>query len=220
MVTHSSSRPPRRGASAVCVEDYQPVSIPQLRVADTRAALAASGRPPCTATLRRISAWWESPGTNGKTTVAHMLESITRAAGLPSGLIGTIGARSGDRPLRIGRTTPESTDLQRMLADMVSDQVRRRRHGSVLPCPGSWSGWRPPASRSGAFTNLSQDHLDFHSDMESYFAAKARCSTKPGKGGHQHRLRRGAPPRRHGKRSCHHRRGDGETFGRPKSSPL
>ena len=159
------------GASAVCVEDFQQVSIPQLRVADTRAALSVlastvHGDPSLRLRLVGIT------GTNGKTTVAHMVESITRAAGLSSGVIGTIGARSGDRALEIGRTTPESTDLQRMLASMVGDQVdvvamEVSSHALSL---GRVAGTR---FEVGAFTNLSQDHLDFHSDMESYFAAKA-----------------------------------------------
>ena len=160
-----------RGASAACVDELQAVSIPQLQVADTRsvlAALAASVHGQPSAHLRVVGI----TGTNGKTTVAHMLESITRAAGLPTGLIGTIGARSGDRPLEVRRTTPEATDLQRMFAEMVKDGIdvvamEVSSHALTLGRVAS-TGFR-----IGAFTNLSQDHLDFHADMEEYFAAKA-----------------------------------------------
>lgn len=160
------------GASAVCVQRNQSVAVPQIRVPDTRlvlAPLAAAVHGHPSAALRVVGI----TGTNGKTTAAHMLESIASKAGIKTGLIGTIGARSGTRPLVIRRTTPESTDLQRMLAEMVTDDVdvvamEVSSHALEL---GRVASTRFAV---GAFTNLSQDHLDFHRNMEDYFSAKAR----------------------------------------------
>jgi UDP-N-acetylmuramoyl-L-alanyl-D-glutamate--2,6-diaminopimelate ligase len=112
-------------------------------------------------------------GTNGKTSVAHFVESIARAGGMKTGVIGTLGVRIGDVPIRSERTTPEASDLQRILARMVDESVgvaamEVSSHALEL---GRVEGARFAVA---AFTNLSQDHLDFHGDMESYFAAKTK----------------------------------------------
>jgi UDP-N-acetylmuramoyl-L-alanyl-D-glutamate--2,6-diaminopimelate ligase len=110
-------------------------------------------------------------GTNGKTTVTHWVNSIAESCGLTTGLIGTIQTRVGEEVVESIRTTPEATDLQRLLARMrdsgcqvVSAEVSS--HALVMG--------RVKATRFEvvAFTNLSQDHLDFHEDMEAYFRAK------------------------------------------------
>jgi len=112
-------------------------------------------------------------GTSGKTTTTSMVAAGLAAAGRRGGLIGTIGTRIGDGWLATGLTTPEAPDLQALLALMVERGVTDvpmevSSHALML---GRVAGIRFAV---GAFTNLSQDHLDFHPDMEEYFAAKAR----------------------------------------------
>jgi UDP-N-acetylmuramoyl-L-alanyl-D-glutamate--2,6-diaminopimelate ligase len=111
-------------------------------------------------------------GTNGKTTVAFMVESIASAAGRTCGLIGTVVTRLGNRQIANPRTTPEAPDFQRLLRSMVDGQA------DLIVCEVSSHALalgRVDATRFriGAFTNLSQDHLDFHGGMDSYFEAKA-----------------------------------------------
>jgi UDP-N-acetylmuramoyl-L-alanyl-D-glutamate--2,6-diaminopimelate ligase len=111
-------------------------------------------------------------GTNGKTTTAYLLEEGLRAAGHTTGLIGTVETRVAGESVPSTRTTPEATDLQATFAAMAERGVTAvamevSSHALAL---GRVDGTRFAA---GAFTNLSQDHLDFHADMEDYFAAKA-----------------------------------------------
>jgi UDP-N-acetylmuramoyl-L-alanyl-D-glutamate--2,6-diaminopimelate ligase len=111
-------------------------------------------------------------GTSGKTTVAHLLEAGLAAAGRATGLIGTVRTRIGTRSLPSAFTTPEAPDLQALFAVMVEAGVTDvamevSSHALAL---GRVVGTRFAV---GAFTNLSQDHLDFHGDMDDYFAAKA-----------------------------------------------
>lgn len=158
------------GAAALVVERPTGAELPELVVADARAAMpliAAEflGRPADRLKVLGVT------GTNGKTTTAYLLESILEAAGLTTGLIGTIETRiAGERRPGL-RTTPESLDLQLLLADMVErgvDAVAMEvtSHALVLH---RVDGIRFAAA---AFTNLSQDHLDFHGGMEDYFEAK------------------------------------------------
>lgn len=159
------------GAPAVCVEQPSPLPVPQLVVPDTRAALphlAAAVHHHPSRHLRVVGI----TGTNGKTTVAHLMESIVDAAGLRSAVIGTIGARIVGRSIPVGRTTPESPDLQRLLAAMVQAQVEV---AAVEVSSHALALHRVDAVtfEVGAFTNLTQDHLDFHTDLDDYFAAKA-----------------------------------------------
>ena len=112
-------------------------------------------------------------GTNGKTTVTHYVESIAARAGRVPGLIGTVHTRVGDTPLLSERTTPEATDFQRLLAemrDLGADVVAAEISSHALEL-GRVSATRFEVA---AFTNLSQDHLDFHGDMGSYRRAKER----------------------------------------------
>jgi UDP-N-acetylmuramoyl-L-alanyl-D-glutamate--2,6-diaminopimelate ligase len=111
-------------------------------------------------------------GTNGKTTTAFLLEAGLRAAGHTTGLIGTIETRIADAVVDSVRTTPEATDLQALLALMVQRGVTAvamevSSHALVM---GRVDGF---AYDAVAFTNLTQDHLDYHGDMASYEAAKA-----------------------------------------------
>ena len=111
-------------------------------------------------------------GTSGKTTTSYLVDAGLHAAGLTTGLIGTVETRIAGERLVSGFTTPEAPDLQAMLAVMVERGVTHvpmevSSHALAL---GRANGVRFAA---GAFTNLSQDHLDFHHDMEQYFAAKS-----------------------------------------------
>lgn len=112
-------------------------------------------------------------GTSGKTTVAFLVEAGLAAAGRTTGLVGTVGTRVAGEPLPGGLTTPEAPDLQAVFALMreagVTDVAMEvSSHALAM---GRVDGTRFAV---GAFTNLSQDHLDFHPDMEHYFATKAR----------------------------------------------
>lgn len=115
-------------------------------------------------------------GTNGKTTVAHLIESAASSAGLTTGIIGTLGIRYPGTHVAGWRTTPEAPDVHRTLVAMANSGVQlailevsshavseRRIDGVKFDCV--------------AFTNLSRDHLDYHGDMEAYFQAKADLFT-------------------------------------------
>jgi UDP-N-acetylmuramoyl-L-alanyl-D-glutamate--2,6-diaminopimelate ligase len=111
-------------------------------------------------------------GTSGKTTVAHLLEAGLAEAGRITGLVGTIGVRVAGATLPSAFTTPEAPDLQALFAVMLEEGVTDvamevSSHALAL---GRVAGTRFAV---GAFTNLSQDHLDFHADMDDYFATKA-----------------------------------------------
>jgi UDP-N-acetylmuramoyl-L-alanyl-D-glutamate--2,6-diaminopimelate ligase len=111
-------------------------------------------------------------GTNGKTTTTILLESILKHAGNSVGVIGTLGYRWGDTVLPAPMTTPESLDLQRLFHEMRQAQVTHvvmevSSHALAL------GRVRDCTFKTGVFTNLSQDHLDFHKTLEDYFAAKA-----------------------------------------------
>nr|WP_237710425.1 UDP-N-acetylmuramoyl-L-alanyl-D-glutamate--2,6-diaminopimelate ligase [Saccharopolyspora spinosa] len=111
-------------------------------------------------------------GTSGKTTTTYLLESALQAAGFGTGLVGTVETRiAGDR-LDSAFTTPEAPDLQALLAVMVEHRVTYvpMEVSSHALAMSRVSGTKFAV---GAFTNLSQDHLDFHRDMEDYFQAKA-----------------------------------------------
>ncbi|MBM3771061.1 MAG: UDP-N-acetylmuramoyl-L-alanyl-D-glutamate--2,6-diaminopimelate ligase [Acidimicrobiia bacterium] len=112
-------------------------------------------------------------GTNGKTTTAHLVASILDAAGLPCGLLGTVGYRIGTEVREATHTTPEAPDVQALLRDMVDRGCR----ACVMEVSSHALALRRVDGihlSAGVFTNLTRDHLDFHGDMESYFEAKQR----------------------------------------------
>jgi UDP-N-acetylmuramoyl-L-alanyl-D-glutamate--2,6-diaminopimelate ligase len=161
-----------RGAVALVVERGLDLPVTQVVVRDSRAAMAPAadvffGEP--TRELELIGV----TGTSGKTTTTFLLFAILAAAGRRPGLLGTVEARVGGERRGVVRTTPEAIDLQRLFREMLdagdrSCAMEASSHASVLH--------RLDRVRFAAlvFTNLSQDHLDFHGDLESYFEAKER----------------------------------------------
>ncbi len=116
-------------------------------------------------------------GTNGKTTTSYLVESILRAAGYNVGVIGTINYRFGGKMLDNPVTTPESLDLQRMLAEMAAEKVTHvvmEVSSHAIDLHRIDCCWMDV----GVFTNLSQDHLDYHGDMETYWSCKRRFFTE------------------------------------------
>jgi UDP-N-acetylmuramoyl-L-alanyl-D-glutamate--2,6-diaminopimelate ligase len=163
----------RAGAAAALVEREIPsLPLPAVLVPSTAAALPAAaanfhGDPTSKLAVAGVT------GTNGKTTVTYLLESIFAAAGRKAAVIGTINYRVGGETLRTGLTTPFPHELQEVMAEALS---RGATHAIMEVSSHSAAQGRIAGVRFdvGVFTNLSRDHLDFHGDMESYFAAKAR----------------------------------------------
>ncbi len=168
----------KQGALAIVAEKQAgpvPAGIPLLIVDDSRRALALLantffGHPSRRLLLTGIT------GTNGKTTTTYLIKSILETAGHTTGLIGTIDYRVGDKVYPAPNTTPESLELQRLLAEMVGLGVSNcvmevSSHAIAL---GRIEGCEFAAA---AFTNLSQDHLDFHETMDAYFQAKLKLFT-------------------------------------------
>jgi UDP-N-acetylmuramoyl-L-alanyl-D-glutamate--2,6-diaminopimelate ligase len=164
----------QQGAMAVIAEKWEgpppPFDTPIIIVDDSRRALALLanaffGHPSKRLKLIGIT------GTNGKTTTSYLLKSIVEAAGHTAGLIGTIDYRVGERVYPAPNTTPESLELQRLLSEMLAHGVEQcvmevSSHALAL---GRTVGCEFAAA---GFTNLTQDHLDFHESMDAYFQAK------------------------------------------------
>jgi UDP-N-acetylmuramoyl-L-alanyl-D-glutamate--2,6-diaminopimelate ligase len=112
-------------------------------------------------------------GTNGKTTTAHLVDAVLRGLGKATALLGTIHTRIGTEQLPAVRTTPEAAQLQALLATAVERGIE---YASMEVSSHALALQRVDGVRFavGAFTNLSVDHLDFHADLDDYFAAKAR----------------------------------------------
>jgi UDP-N-acetylmuramoyl-L-alanyl-D-glutamate--2,6-diaminopimelate ligase len=161
-----------RGAVALVVERPVEPAVPQLVVTSSRVAMAVVadeffGRP--TEELEVVGV----TGTNGKTTTAFLLHSILAAAGRRPGLIGTVEARVGGAVRKLERTTPEAIDLQRLLREML-DAGDRSCALEASSHASEQHRLDRVRFRALVFTNLTQDHLDFHGTMEQYFAAKRR----------------------------------------------
>ncbi len=161
-----------RGAAALVVERPLALGVPEVPVASVRAAMAPAaaaffGDP--TATLRTVGI----TGTNGKTTTAFLVRALLQADGRQTGLLGTVKSVIAGREREVQRTTPEAIDLQRTLREMLD--------GGDDACAMEVSSHALELRRADAihfaaaiFTNLTQDHLDFHPTMEDYFRAKRR----------------------------------------------
>jgi UDP-N-acetylmuramoyl-L-alanyl-D-glutamate--2,6-diaminopimelate ligase/murE/murF fusion protein len=165
-----------RGAVAVVSQKEIKRITPNIRVVDTRRALADIAacffdNPSERLTIIGIT------GTNGKTTSAYLVESILQQAGFEVGVIGTINYRYAGQTFDNPITTPESLDLQRILADMLRAGVS---HVVMEASSHAIDLYRIRSCRFdvAVFINLSQDHLDFHGDMESYWASKKKLFTE------------------------------------------
>jgi UDP-N-acetylmuramoyl-L-alanyl-D-glutamate--2,6-diaminopimelate ligase len=159
-----------RGAAALVVERPLNLGVPEIQVRSVRAAMAPAaarfhGDP--TARLQTVGV----TGTNGKTTTAFLVRALLEAAGRPTGLLGTVKSVIGGVQHDVLRTTPEAIDLQRTFAEMLDAADRA--------CVMEVSSHALALHRADAihfaaaiFTNLTQDHLDFHDTMEQYYEAK------------------------------------------------
>ncbi|HZD79872.1 MAG TPA: UDP-N-acetylmuramoyl-L-alanyl-D-glutamate--2,6-diaminopimelate ligase [Actinomycetota bacterium] len=163
------------GASALVVERGLDLSVPQVLVPSVRGAMgpisaAFFARPSDRLTMVGVT------GTNGKTTTTYLLESVFRASGLVPGVVGTTGVRIDGEPVPFPRTTPEAPDLHRLLRRMVDRGVEAV---AMEVSSHGLDQHRVDAVRyrCAVFTNLTQDHLDYHASLEDYFQAKARLFT-------------------------------------------
>ncbi|MGC4000615.1 MAG: UDP-N-acetylmuramoyl-L-alanyl-D-glutamate--2,6-diaminopimelate ligase [Anaeromyxobacter sp.] len=167
----------RQGAIAVVAE--RPVEcaparlllVPSARRAMALAAAAFHGRPGDALLLAGVT------GTNGKTTITYLVEACAAAAGLPLGVIGTVTHRYPGVSRPASHTTPESTAIQALLAEMRAAGTR----AAVLEVSSHALAQERVAGlrfQAAGFTNLTRDHLDYHGDMEHYFAAKRRLFTE------------------------------------------
>jgi len=167
------ARAVEEGAAALVVErELTELAVPQVVVEDSRAAMAPLaarfwGDP--TAELRMVGV----TGTNGKTTTAFLVQEILKAANFPCGLLGTVKQVVGGVEKEVVRTTPEAIELQATFRAMLE--------GGDEACVMEVSSHAMTLHRADAihfevaiFTNLTQDHLDFHKDMEDYFLAKRK----------------------------------------------
>src|SRR5919109_3356150 len=161
-----------RGAAALVVARPLGLGVPEVLVDDVRAAMAVAaarfhGDPTARLPVVGIT------GTNGKTTTAFLVRSLLERASMRCGLLGTVTSVVAGRERPVGRTTPEAIDLQRTFREMLD--------GGDPACAMEVSSHALELRRVegirfalAAFTNLTQDHLDFHADMEEYFQAKRR----------------------------------------------
>jgi UDP-N-acetylmuramyl-tripeptide synthetase len=166
----------RKGAVAVGSEQDPRGEGAWVKVENAREALAllsaaALGDPARSLDLVGVT------GTNGKTTTTYLVDSVLRAAGESVGLVGTVEYRIGNRIAEAARTTPESSDLQALFREMVDAGCRR----AVLEVSShslSLARVHGLEFQVAVFTNLTRDHLDFHGDMDAYFAAKRTLFAK------------------------------------------
>jgi UDP-N-acetylmuramoyl-L-alanyl-D-glutamate--2,6-diaminopimelate ligase len=159
-----------RGAAALVCDRPLELGVPEVHVDDVRASMAPAaarffGDPTAELLTTGVT------GTNGKTTTAFLLRALLEADGRPSGLLGTVKSVVGGTEHEVQRTTPEAIELQRTFRAMLD--------GGDRACVMEVSSHALELHRAdaihfaaGLFTNLTQDHLDFHPTMEDYFAAK------------------------------------------------
>jgi len=167
-----------RGAAALVVERRLDLPVPQVLAPDARAAMAPIavrlwGDPTAALSVAGIT------GTNGKTTTAFLIRHVLEAQGIQTGLLGTVKSIVGGAEKEVERTTPEAIDLQRTF--------RRMLDAGDAACAMEVSAHALAQIRSdgvrfavAVFTNLTQDHLDFHAGMEDYFNAKRRLFVPAG----------------------------------------
>ena len=161
-----------RGAIALVVEHWLPLEVVQVRVPLVREAMGPMSAAFFGWPAERMAVVGVT-GTNGKTTITYLLESVLRRTGRVPGVIGTTGVRIDGEPLKLPMTTPEAPELESILAEMADRGVE------AVAMEVSSHGLHQHRIdgirfRCSVFTNLSQDHLDYHPSMEEYFQAKAR----------------------------------------------
>ena len=166
-----------RGAAALVVARPVDAGVPEVQVEDVRAAMATAaarfhGDPTASLPVVGIT------GTNGKTTTAFLVRALLEAAGRQCGLLGTVTSFVAGEERPTVRTTPEAIDLQRIFREMLD--------GGDTACAMEISSHALELRRAdgihvavAVFTNLTQDHLDFHPTMEDYFLAKRRLLASP-----------------------------------------
>ncbi len=171
----------RAGAAALVVERRLELGVPEVLVDSARAAMAPAaarfyGDP--SRALRVVGV----TGTNGKTTTTYLVRALLEAGGVQCGLLGTVKSVIGGEERQVARTTPEAIDLQEDLRAMLD--------GGDRACAMEVSSHALELGRVEAvefavavFTNLTQDHLDFHASMEDYFQAKRRLFAAPDRPG-------------------------------------
>ena len=159
VVVSDQDLPPRPGVTRV--------RVPQARLALAVLSAAFYGHPSRELALVGIT------GTNGKTSTTFLLEAILSRAGHRVGVVGTVNYRLGEESWPAPVTTPESLDLQQLLREM---RTREASHVFLEVSSHALDLRRVDATAfaAGVFTNLTQDHLDYHRDLEDYFAAKSR----------------------------------------------
>jgi UDP-N-acetylmuramoyl-L-alanyl-D-glutamate--2,6-diaminopimelate ligase len=171
-----------RGATVVVLEEKIniPPTVTLVVVPDSRKALAILSSGFYGDPSRKLGVIGVT-GTNGKTTITYLVESIFKEGGLKIGVIGTIEYRLGDKIIPAPNTTPQSSELQHMLADMVSHKFdyavmevssHALAQDRTLGCEFD----------VGIFTNVTRDHLDYHNTLENYLAAKTRLFSGLGEG--------------------------------------
>ena len=179
----------RSGAVALVVERPLGLGVPELQVDSVRAAMAPLAARFYGDPSRELDVLGVT-GTNGKTTTAYLMRALLEAQGRQCGLLGTVKSVIGGRERTVERTTPEAVELQRDLRAMLDD--------GDSACAIEVSSHALELERAGAiefaaavFTNLTQDHLDFHPTMEHYFVAKRKLFAPGGEA-----LRSPTPPPR------------------------
>ncbi len=172
-----------RGASAVICERSRlvPGRVTKIQVTDVREAMACAARSYYQHPSSKLKVIGVT-GTNGKTTVAFMIKAILEAADIKTGLMGTVRYEIGDRVIPAQRTTPESIEVQQMMAQMLKADCQA--------CVMEVSSHALDQKRVygvefdvGIFTNLTRDHLDYHGTMENYFASKKKLFSSLTEGG-------------------------------------
>jgi UDP-N-acetylmuramoyl-L-alanyl-D-glutamate--2,6-diaminopimelate ligase len=163
-----------RGAILVVAEQPPPPApaVAWVQVRDARLALARLGAEVAGHPSREIPVIGVT-GTNGKTTTTYLLAAVLDAAGRSAGVLGTVHYKVGAETREAARTTPEASEVQALLREMIG---RGNRSCVMEVSSHALALKRVDGTRFAAavFTNLTRDHLDFHADMESYFAAKRR----------------------------------------------
>ncbi len=168
----------RRGAAALVCQRPLELGVPEIVVDDVRAAMGPAASRFCGDPTAQLAVAGIT-GTNGKTTTAFLLRDVLQTAGRQTGLMGTVKQVVGGVEETAERTTPEAVDLQATFARMLA--------GGDSACAMEVSSHALELGRAAGitfavkvFTNLTQDHLDFHPDMEAYYLAKRRLFDQPG----------------------------------------